>query len=153
MIVDNTLDVKFRLNTTTIEKQFDFAQSQLLQKFQSAAKLAAPWLADKIRETFDAKGKRDNLPAWQITKNPTPLIKTGELRKSIVGFTRTDAQNKITIVVATDKMYAIFHDRGTKIHPKREFMILTESDLVTLGVIIDRQMAQMGQQPKPPAGY
>lgn len=89
---------------------------------------AALLLADRIRDTFDAKGERGGHPKWLITRNPTPLIKTGRLYRSFEGRV-VRSQDGFEVTVATDVPYALKHNDGLEGMPKREFMFFTDDDL------------------------
>lgn len=71
----------------------------------------APRLADKIRENFDMKGKREGHAEWDINKNPTPLIDRGNLYKSIEGIVQEQGDN-YSVIVGTNLPYAKIHNEG-----------------------------------------
>jgi len=58
----------------------------------------APILADKIRETFDMKGARGDHAEWDIIHNPTPLIDTGNLYRSIEGEVQEKGDDYVIVV-------------------------------------------------------
>lgn len=86
-----------------------------------------PQLADRIRDTFDAKGARGGNPPWVITFNPTPLIRTRRLYRSF-NYEIVDSGETIALEVKTDVPYAREHDQGVGQIP-RPFMFFADEDI------------------------
>lgn len=95
-----------------------------------------PRLADRVRETFDRKGERGGHEPWLITNNPTPLIKTGRLYRSIESNVRIDPTGFV-LEIGTNVEYGKKHNEGIGV-PKREFLFLTDDDFALLQEAFDR---------------
>lgn len=104
-----------------IEKDFD-------KNIKKGLEALAPRLADGIRKTFDAKGKRGGRKRWVITKNPNPLIDLGHLYESFQGYVEGRGDDYV-VVVGTDVYYA---------------RTLNEGDIVDTDVVYDEKRTQGG---------
>ena len=84
----------------------------LNDRLVNALNEAAYVLAERVRETFDVKGARGGHPEWLPNQNPTPLIDTGALQKSIEGLVVEAGDNKLELHIGTDIRYAEIHNEG-----------------------------------------
>ena len=115
------------LTKTSIKDFTTFISESVDKDIRLTLDRLAPKLSEAIKSTFDSSGARGGHDAWQVTSNPTPLVKTGHLRNSIEGHIDFSSDGYI-LVVGTDVDYAKKHNEGLEGLPQREFIFLTTDD-------------------------